>query len=177
MWVVTRNTVCVIALVVVSVQASYNATFSWHAHKWTDCLFRNEGSTCCDCYRTREISCVFKDTHIKVSPFYCRKLGTAQPQMEEPCEPCVQDCVLSTWSEWSACSDICAPSTRYRTRRVLVTASSGGQDCGVLLDREECPDPMPRCSAIPEYRWDLGDWTGCRLVGLQLFIFRNNFAM
>ena len=75
--------------------------------------------------------------------------------------------MLSAWSDWSACGETCgATATRYRTRRVMVTPSGGGEDCGHLIDREECQN-LPACSyvsSLPEYRWDLGDWSGCRKV-------------
>ena len=97
----------------------YNATlpFEWRASAWTECKYRDR-SSCCDCYRHREVSCVYKETEERVPPFYCRKLLPVPPHREEKCAPCRQPCVMAMWGAWSECSATCAPALRYRTRAV-----------------------------------------------------------
>ena len=53
-----------------------------------------------------------------------------RPVRSEPCYvPCHNDCVLSAWSHWSACSESCdghaATGYRSRQRMQLAAASEG----------------------------------------------------
>ena len=66
-------------------------------------------------------------SQVKVSPQLCQ---LARPTEREPCHiPCTNDCVISEWSQWSACSQSCGlgRSVGYKTRarRVLVPAKAG----------------------------------------------------
>merc|ERR1712084_49006 len=40
---------------------------------------------------------------------------------------CDVDCVLSDWSEWSACSKACGGGTQERTKSILTPASGMGK--------------------------------------------------
>ena len=149
-----------------AVCGGYNTTFEWRTSPWTGCVYREQGS-CCNCRKSRDLTCVYKDTQISVPPFYCRKLRTKIPATERDCSPCQQDCVLSTWSEWSKCSETCAPSTRFRSRRVLLQPSFGGAACENLAELDECRN-LPLCTFIdarPQFSWKIDGWSSCRQVG------------
>ena len=53
-------------------------------------------------------------------------------------QPCPEpvDCVVSAWSDWSACS---LNGTQTRTRTVITPASGGGTACPVLEETQNCP--------------------------------------
>ena len=99
--------------------AQSNATYEWRAEAWSGCVYRDT-RTCCDCYRKRDVHCALKHSEQRIAPFYCRKLLEPQPPLREKCEACQQDCVFSAWGGWSACSETCTPSTRFRSRDVLL---------------------------------------------------------
>ena len=79
--------------------------------------------------------------------------GMPCPVLEEtqPCntQPCPVDCVVSGWSEWSACSVACGGGTRTRTRTIITPASNGGAVCPTLEETEPCNtqscDPLGAC--------------------------------
>lgn len=146
-------------------QQNSNATYEWQPEPWSGCAYR-DARACCDCYRKRNVHCVLRDSGRRIAPFYCRKLAELQPPESEMCSSCQQDCVFSTWSEWSSCSETCTPSTRFRTRHVLLLPSDGGKECGALLDIANCAGLL-QCdvtSPQPKYDWFIGDWTSCRKV-------------
>ena len=149
-----------------------NSTFTWLASAWGDCVHREAG-TCCACYRTRNVSCVLRGDLTRVPAFYCHKLLGVEPGVREPCSPCQQDCVLSTWGQWSACSQTCPPASRYRMRQILVLPQDGGERCGNLMEEERCPPSQSQAATWacgdardhrPRYSWKYNGWTGCRKV-------------
>ena len=51
-----------------------------------------------------------------------------------------QDCVLSLWSTWSACTRTCGAAQRSRSRTIELDAEgAGGAPCGALSVTEACP--------------------------------------
>eukprot|EP01065_Artemidia_motanka_P022088 TRINITY_DN26304_c0_g1_i1.p1 TRINITY_DN26304_c0_g1~~TRINITY_DN26304_c0_g1_i1.p1 ORF type:complete len:2616 (+),score=645.94 TRINITY_DN26304_c0_g1_i1:60-7850(+) len=96
--------------------------------------------------------------------------GTQCPATSE-CENCNEkecdiDCVLSTWSEWGACTAACwdqgvgAQPTRSRTRYPIVQKSNDGRVCGALVETEVCD--LPACNQACRVG-DWGAWTHCSL--------------
>ena len=133
--------------------------FSVTTELWGDCR-RINGST--SCYRTRDAFCV-RNTDDAIAPwYYCEQNGLQRVPEVELCAPesCVQDCVVSVWSEWSECN--CSASNyRSRCRDIVVPPRNGGAECPQLLQNDTCScrdtiDYLPR-----NYTWKLGKWGEC----------------
>ena len=141
--------------------------FSWSMGDWSGCLEQGEGG---QCGRTRSVWCVFAKNNREIPYHYCD--SELRPATFELCNVCKEDCILTTWSDWSACSASCAPATRYRTRGVVRRADHGGQDCGELSQIEDCTE-LQECRievVVPTYTWKIGEWTSCRQVRLYFVI-------
>lgn len=67
-----------------------------------------------------------------------------------------QDCVLSYWSSWTACSVTCGGGQKYRTREVESSASGGGEGCKANLKEVESCNVDPCVESI-DCVW--GEWT------------------
>ena len=69
-------------------------------------------------------------------------------KIKEECPiPCWNDCVLTQWSQWSACFKPCSPSgvkksgVKIRTRHILQQSLNGGVQCPTNLEEEkECDE-------------------------------------
>merc|ERR1711871_1529288 len=53
-------------------------------------------------------------------------------------QPCPIDCVLSEWSTWGTCSQICGGGNQTRHKEVLIGAAHGGTDCTEMHDVKTC---------------------------------------
>ncbi|PFH35883.1 hypothetical protein BESB_055340 [Besnoitia besnoiti] len=78
--------------------------------------------------------------------------------------PCPTDCLLSDWTEWSACSAACGIGGQTRTRRIVTPASVDppGAACGPLAEEKKCFSPRGPCReecALSEW----SAWTPCSL--------------
>jgi len=67
-----------------------------------------------------------------------------------------QDCALSYWSSWTACSVTCGGGQKYRTREVESSASGGGEGCKANLKEVESCNVDP-CVEPIDCVW--GEWT------------------
>jgi hypothetical protein len=90
---------------------------------------------------------------------------------------CPVDCVLSTWSDWAACSVECGGGTRHRTRSTITPAggAEGGELCGHKMEYMSCNQAdCPTCSGQPRVNCAVsnwGSWDTCSVVcggGVQL---------
>ncbi len=68
---------------------------------------------------------------------------------------CPDNCVVSSWSNFSACSATCGSGTITRTRTIVRPASNGGTACPNLTETIPCGTNLPPCSASCVY----GPWT------------------
>lgn len=53
-------------------------------------------------------------------------------------QPCPVDCVLSAWSDWTTCSQICGSGSRTRSRKITVAPANGGKQCEASLETQVC---------------------------------------
>lgn len=63
-----------------------------------------------------------------------------------PCntQPCVIDCAVGMWGDWSDCSKECGDGTSSRSRSVTVPAANGGRVCPPLTETIACNNtPCP----------------------------------
>ncbi len=84
--------------------------------------------------------------------------GTACPtslSQTQACntQACPQDCVVSSWSAWSACTKACGGGVQTQTRTVDTPAANGGAACLVLqqqqpCNKQECPGMCPTCMLL-----------------------------
>lgn len=51
---------------------------------------------------------------------------------------CVQECELSSWSEWDKCPVTCGGSVQTRSRSVVTAPSGGAPDCAPLVESKNC---------------------------------------
>jgi Spondin-like TSP1 domain/Thrombospondin type 1 domain len=75
-------------------------------------------------------------------------------------KPCAaKDCVLTQWSEWSACSKTCGGGSQSRTRQVATPAANGGAPCD-SNQREERACNTAACAVdCTLTAWT--DWSSC----------------
>lgn len=64
--------------------------------------------------------------------------------------PAPVDCVVSGWSDWSACSRLCGAGTQTRTRTIVTPASCGGIACPTLTDSQSCSGACLACTTTQE---------------------------
>jgi len=71
---------------------------------------------------------------------------------------CPNDCVVSAWTGYSACTKSCEGGTQHRFRSVLLSYSQGGKPCPELHEVLECQThPCPVDCTVG--RWT--EWTDC----------------
>ncbi|XP_066935500.1 protocadherin Fat 4-like isoform X3 [Clytia hemisphaerica] len=58
------------------------------------------------------------------------------------------DCLLSTWSAWSQCTNGCGKGTQRRTRKVTRPNKCRGQKCGTLTEQKTCYSYRERTNCV-----------------------------
>ncbi|KAK3612198.1 hypothetical protein CHS0354_016588 [Potamilus streckersoni] len=110
-------------------------------------------------YRT--IACINKFNH-RVADSLCQELAE-HPDGKEDCNiPCPNDCILSQWSLWTECPNLCQeghkqPAIRTRYRTILARSSQDGAPCPpsrLLQEEELCPTTI-QCAV---YVWQTDPW-------------------
>jgi hypothetical protein len=94
---------------------------------WSDCSKTCGGGVTT---RSREIT----------QPQIGRGVGCPETTQTAPCntEACAQDCVVSDWSAWSACSQDCGGGTQSRTRSIIRPQIGSGKVCPPLIESQTC---------------------------------------
>uniref|UniRef100_A0A8D8QUS7 Thrombospondin type-1 domain-containing protein 7B n=1 Tax=Cacopsylla melanoneura TaxID=428564 RepID=A0A8D8QUS7_9HEMI len=104
--------------------------YHWYADVWSSCILDPGVGKCGNGVRSRKIMC--KDHGGEtVADYHCTKL---KPIAQENCLiPCPNDCVVSAWSDWTACSSQCFDGKltpfKTRNRTVIAPPSPGGHHC------------------------------------------------
>uniref|UniRef100_H3D083 Thrombospondin type-1 domain-containing protein 7A n=1 Tax=Tetraodon nigroviridis TaxID=99883 RepID=H3D083_TETNG len=149
--------------------------FHWETSAWGLCIenvsidlnvtsLLDVTSTCPVGIQIRKVKCVKSNSGPVISK---RCSDSARPEAIRPCAfPCKRDCVVTPFSEWTACPSTCLPdnatvATQSRYRTIIQRSANGGQECpGTLYEEREC-DSLPVC---PAYRWRTHKWQSCILV-------------
>jgi hypothetical protein len=98
--------------------------------------------------------------------------GASAKDVPCPFNPCPTDCVLSNWTEWTACGKTCSSVDLYgsmeRTRTIISSPIAGGQLCPALEESKECGTAVcPIDCVVSSFQ----DWQGCPVTcgtGLQV---------
>ncbi|XP_034041977.1 thrombospondin type-1 domain-containing protein 7B [Thalassophryne amazonica] len=149
--------------------------FFWEATAWGPCIedssmnlngtsFWNGTPTCAFGVQIRKVSCVKLD----VGPVLNKRCpDSVRPETVRSCLlPCKRDCIVTPFSEWTACPSTCIPenataATQSRYRIITQRPASRGQECpDTLYEEREC-DSLPVCSV---FRWKTHKWHSCTLV-------------
>ncbi|XP_070183544.1 thrombospondin type-1 domain-containing protein 7A-like, partial [Littorina saxatilis] len=134
----------------------------WQADGWGPCLPYGELS-CGPGTQTRSIGCYAVTDNLVsmnlVDSSFCAR--RSRPDNVQDCNlPCPGDCVVASWTEWTACRQPCnGQQTQTRARSIL---RYGGQystdDCAPALQDVKVCIKGDNCF---EYSWELSDWTSC----------------
>ncbi|KAM8933548.1 thrombospondin type-1 domain-containing protein 7B [Pelodytes ibericus] len=152
------------------------SAFYWETSPWSPCSLDtaitslnytvnlNGESTCGIGVQSRKAFCT-KSNNGHVTNKRCPE--STQPETIRSCLlPCEKDCIVSLFSEWTACPTSCRPGNgsldkQSRFRIVLQEAAHGGQECPDTLHEERECDDVPICLS---YRWKVQPWGECVLV-------------
>ncbi|XP_061918683.1 thrombospondin, type I, domain containing 7Ab [Entelurus aequoreus] len=115
--------------------------------------------------QTRKVICVRVNVG-QVPPKKCP--DGPRPSTVRPCQlPCKKDCIMTPFSEWTACPVTCDAAgnavkrKQSRKRLIIQMPSNGGQYCPELLEEErDCQLP----ESCPGFRWKTHKWRKCQLV-------------
>ncbi|XP_047227142.1 thrombospondin type-1 domain-containing protein 7B isoform X3 [Girardinichthys multiradiatus] len=149
--------------------------FYWETSEWGFCTedasskfneisLWNGTSSCSVGVQSRNVSCMKMNAGPVISK---RCLDSSRPETNRPCLlPCKKDCVVTPFSEWTACPTSCLPDNstaamQSRYRIIIQMSANGGQECpDTLYEEREC-DSVRVC---PVYRWRMHKWHSCTLV-------------
>ncbi|XP_074550525.1 thrombospondin type-1 domain-containing protein 7B [Halichoeres trimaculatus] len=149
--------------------------FYWEASVWGPCMedssvdtnrtsLKNGNPPCTMGVQLREVNCMKMNIGTVQNK---RCSDTARPETIRPCLlPCKKDCIVTPFSEWTACPSTCMPGntttpTQSRYRIIIQRSANGGQECPDTLYEERGCATQPSC---PIYRWKKQKWDGCMLV-------------
>ncbi|XP_046701231.1 thrombospondin type-1 domain-containing protein 7B isoform X2 [Silurus meridionalis] len=132
--------------------------FQWRVEDEGACR-ANEG-TCGSGVRRRSVTCVNSEG-VVVEAGLCEE---TPPPVEVVCEvACPGDCVISSWSDWSPCSQSCAKKNtegkQSRSRIILASPGQGGKLCPPAPSLEE----WRSCNNNPcvVFYWEASPWSPC----------------
>ncbi|KAK7575682.1 hypothetical protein V9T40_011968 [Parthenolecanium corni] len=144
--------------------------YTWSAGSWGSCQLETGLTKCGSGRRTRQVFCV---THHKEIVDESKCHADSKPSIDEFCVvPCANDCVVSSWSEWTPCSRPCRDSgtagIRSRNRTIIAPPGPGGHPC----PSEDDMTQVDRCNdfGCNGYSWMALPWQDCNATcgsGLQ----------
>ncbi|XP_021707923.1 spondin-2 [Aedes aegypti] len=82
-----------------------------------------------------------------------KKLALVNRKQENETIKQINDCEVSKWSEWSACSQSCGLGKRTRTRVVVKHSKDQGQDCPRLMETQWCGSARECTDGDSYFRW------------------------
>ncbi|GAB1603748.1 thrombospondin type-1 domain-containing protein 7A-like, partial [Argonauta hians] len=136
--------------------------YVWRYDTWSSCVYRSS-KICGKGIQTRRVICVEKDDlsrRISLQDSYCDEIR--KPVEQRSCEtPCVMECVVSEWTEWTKCDVPCNRNQiQTRTRKVLREPDKFKRDIA------PCPPLREELACIKgrncrEFIWKVSDWTSC----------------
>jgi len=88
------------------------------------------------------------NVNVRISVTACMESGCAYPQIS---------CLMSQWSQWTACE----ANTHSRKRGVIRVQSCGGERCGTKTESRSCTPPVPLWQAAMPY---MGAGLGALLI-------------
>ncbi|XP_078408605.1 thrombospondin type-1 domain-containing protein 7B [Cetorhinus maximus] len=149
--------------------------FEWEFSKWGDCALRIASNKVkprtSDCVTAqqglqhRRVHCIRKSNRSLVLDEIC-EFFTPKPALDQACLiPCPQDCVVSEFSAWSACSKGCGKGLQHRVRSVLSPPLYGGKICPSLTETKSCDIQVSCLVGEDDFQYSLkvGPWSDCRL--------------
>uniref|UniRef100_A0A3P8SWS5 Thrombospondin type 1 domain containing 7B n=1 Tax=Amphiprion percula TaxID=161767 RepID=A0A3P8SWS5_AMPPE len=142
--------------------------FYWEASPWGPCIednsldvngtdFMNGTSTCAVGVQIRKVSCMKMNAGSVVN----KCSDSSRPETVQPCLlPCKKDCIVTPFSEWTACPSTCLPTaaTQSRYRTIIQRSANGGQECPDTLYEER------ECESLRVCPWRTHKWHSCTLV-------------
>ncbi|XP_065052775.1 thrombospondin type-1 domain-containing protein 7A-like [Rhopilema esculentum] len=146
-------------------------TYRWTVDEWSVCTVKqarfgtriikdSKKRLCMIGKRSRNVTCI-DNAGGKVRDYLCSIF--LKPQEEKECRLCIEDCVLSPWSEWSSCPTECGQGQNkvqpFRKReRFIIREGQGG---GKLCPNVEALTQVEKCRSCDDYHWYLDGWSHC----------------
>ena len=155
----------VVILLALGSSSAMSSVFKIQKDPWSACKAINETQMC---YRSRETKCMRTSDNYTAPWYYCEDGGLDRPFTVEICDAgsCVQDCVVTDWSDWTECN--CGQDFYLnRTREVVAPPRNGGAPCPALLERQLCQKCLNNAlfHVIPrQHTWRTGSWGACRAL-------------
>ncbi|KAM8857281.1 thrombospondin type-1 domain-containing protein 7B isoform 1-T2 [Synchiropus picturatus] len=147
----------------------------WETSAWSRCMeehltdanatvLSNVTASCSKGVQTRKVTCIRGNSGPVMNK---RCPESTRPETVRQCSPpCKKDCIVTPFSEWTACPTTCmtenaTAATQSRYRMIIQRAAHGGQECpDTVYEEREC-ESHPLC---PVYRWRIHKWHSCSVV-------------
>ncbi|XP_071942151.1 LOW QUALITY PROTEIN: thrombospondin type-1 domain-containing protein 7A-like [Antedon mediterranea] len=158
--------------------------FDWEIGEWNECskkkdsLSENQHAYCGPesvGEQERPVKCQEKVTNYVdtdsdgiVQDYICELFSVKPLTLKSCLLPCKQDCIVSSFSDWSECSNPCGNGTQTRIREVIIPAQLTGKSCPSLSELQPC-DNTKECppSHSPSYYLKIGEWSACSVQAID----------
>lgn len=136
--------------------------YVWRHDGWSSCVYRSP-KTCGRGIQTRQVICVEKEDLSGITSLqdsYCNKIP--KPAEQRICStPCVGECVVSEWSEWTKCSVPCNSQQVQTRKRTVLRApdryKKNNYPCPALIEERNCIKRI----VCKESVWRVSEWSSC----------------